>query len=703
MQKMNSRDYERHLTGENFDKCIETVVGVLKSAPTLKDGQRQVYNAIGAFDIETSHVSDTITESFCYMWQFSIGENDTVIFGRTVDEFIRFLQMVNLFCKETVVIYVHNLAFEFQFLRSYMDIKPDDIFFVDNRKPAYFTWMNYEFRDSLLLTNMSLDQFTHKYKARHVKQDGEEFNYQEIRLPSTPLTDEQWYYGACDVLGLKEALTTLFASEGDNIVTVPMSSTGYVRRDVKNAMTASGEISKVKNKGGDVKVFDMLRQAFRGGNTHANRYYTGKILENVDSADRSSSYPDVLINRKYPYEFRPMDKPTIHHILYTIDHKRYAVLMRVKFDNIELRNPLNGFPYISVSKCQRVLHSVEDNGRVLYAEYLETVVTDIDFRIIRDHYTCDSFICEDVYISKYEWLPEAFREEVREYYRKKTELKNVDGFEIYYMKSKNKLNALFGMCCTNNIKAEIEYRPGEEEPFHVGNLTDDEKAKMLKKQAMNQFLLYAWGVWCTAWAREALQWGLDIAGEKAVYCDTDSVKYLADDGISKRMQELSERLREDSDTNGAYAIDPKGETHYMGVYEDDGHYDKFSTLGAKKYAYENKKGFHITIAGVPKDEGAEEMKCIENFKPMFKFSHTGKKVRRYNDHVEPNFYNVTDIFGNTEKVEVRTNIDLRETTYILDVTPEYRKIFSMCQDIMEEKPVDRQYQSLRYGFNLGLE
>ena len=44
----------------------------------------------------------------------------------------------------------------------------------------------------------------------------------------------------------------------------------------------------------------MLRQAFRGGNTHANRRYVGKICENVISYDMTSCYPAQQVTKKFP-------------------------------------------------------------------------------------------------------------------------------------------------------------------------------------------------------------------------------------------------------------------------------------------------------------------------------------------------------------------------------------------------------------------
>ena len=50
-----------------------------------------------------------------------------------------------------------------------------------------------------------------------------------------------------------------------------------------------------------------------------------------------------------------------------------------------------------------------------------------------------------------------------------------------------------------------------------------------------------------------------------------------------------------------YAIDNKGHTHTIGQLEDDGFYEKFITLGAKKYFYEENGEKHITVSGVPKN------------------------------------------------------------------------------------------------------
>jgi len=91
----------------------------------------------------------------------------------------------------------------------------------------------------------------------------------------------------------------------DNLYTLPLTSTGYVRRETKKAMY--GWSRKHKDIFPTIDVYDLLEEAFRGGDTHANRYYSGTVIRadgkkilGIGSYDRSSSYPDVVLNCVFP-------------------------------------------------------------------------------------------------------------------------------------------------------------------------------------------------------------------------------------------------------------------------------------------------------------------------------------------------------------------------------------------------------------------
>ena len=481
--------------------------------------KRRYRDEVTAFDIETSTIPGT-QQAVMYIWQWQIGE--FTVIGRTWEEFRDLCYRLKAMCKEDqyIVVYVHNLSFEFQFLAGIYEFQPEEVFCIESRKILKCDMFGcLEFRCSYLHSNMSLDEFTRKMGVEHAKLH--DFDYNKFRGPWTDLTDDELQYCVNDVQGLVEALKIEMKHDGDNLYSIPLTSTGYVRRDAKAVLKGVKHFI-VQDILPDYEVFEMLQEAFRGGNTHANRYYAGLILENVKSADRSSSYPDVQVNCKYPMSrwFRS-GNITTDQLFDLIDRRGRAVVMRVALFNVRLHDEFWGSPYLSISKCRNIKNHDPDNGRILSADYLETTITDIDLKIITDEYDFDSMTIIDSAHSRYGYLPRKFVELVNKYYRLKTELKGSEDLfdQLLYMKSKNKLNSLYGMSAQNPIKPETQFKQGE---FSI--LEEDYKEK-LEAQNKKAFFNYAWGVWCTAWARLRLEEGIRLAGSRFVYADTDSVKY----------------------------------------------------------------------------------------------------------------------------------------------------------------------------------
>lgn len=141
------------------------------------------------------------------------------------------------------------------------------------------------------------------------------------------------------------------------------------------------------------------------------------------------------------------------------------------------------------------------------------------------------------------------------------------------------------------------------------------------------------------------------------------------------LSDLNERLKASSLKNGAYAVDGKGITHYMGVWEPESHYTRFCTLGAKKYVGEENGKLEITIAGVNKRKGAEELGTIENFKEGFTFTKAGGTVSKYNDNVNI----IIEREGRT--ITVTDNLYITDSTYTLGLTAEYLAILNGIIDI----------------------
>ena len=651
--------------------------GTIANIETQKRGRgnprtrKKIYykDVICAFDIETSRLAD-IEQSIMYIWMLHIHNHVTII-GRTWEELKSlFLQIREELEEKTLCIFVHNLSYEFQFLRAIYNFLPEEVFAVDSRKVLRCSMFDnkIEFRCSYLHSNMSLAEYTNKMDVEHKKLDGEEFDYTKERYPWTELTEKEIAYCVHDVVGLCEALEKEMTIDGDNLYTLPLTSTGYVRRDAKQAMRKIHP-AFVKNQLPDLYTYEMLREAFRGGDTHANRFYSGRIIKNVKSADRSSSYPDVLCNCQFPVSpFFHAGRVSYNTLLNMIVVRKKAVIMRIAISKLRLHDDLWGAPYLSKDKCRRIEKGAFDNGRILSAEYLETTITDVDFKIILEQYDFDDLCAFDVSYARYGKLPKSLIDTVIEYYKAKTELKNVPGQEIYYMKSKNKLNSIYGMMAQNPVKQDIVYNNG------AWSAANEPEAEILAESNRKAFLCYQWGVWCTAWARYRLQEGIKLAGENFVYCDTDSVKYIG----SIDWTAYNKQREKDSKASGAFATDPKGITHYMGVYEADGEYSEFKTLGAKKYAYNYESGgeTYVTIAGVTKKKGGKELDengGLKAFSPGFTFVKAGGTEAIYNDEPE-----IKTVVRDGKQINITPNIVIKDSTYTLGITAEYASLLKNC-------------------------
>ena len=673
-----------------------------KGNPGMRNRPRYI-DLVTAFDIECTRLPD-IEQAFMYVWQWQIGP-DCLVMGRTWDEFLELCDQLVQFIHKgfgdwtRLVVWVHNLSYEFQFLRGVYPFQRKEVLCMESRKVVKCEmYGTLEFRCSYIHSNMSLDLFAKKMGCAVKKLSGT-FDYNKIRYPWTPLDPTELAYCKHDVAALVEAITKEMELDGDTLATIPMTSTGYVRRDAKEAMQSRpGFRPWLREQLPDYDLYLALREAFRGGNTHANRFMARRILEDVHSVDRSSSYPDVLVNCEYPISrFEHRGPCSMDRLITQIEKHHYAMIIRIALFNVRLRDQWNGCPYLSKDKCRLIHNGIYDNGRILSADYLETTLTDIDFKIVRQQYLAENPCVFDSWESHYGYLPNEFRNLVNSYYRQKTELKGDPDQKVYYDKVKAKINSLYGMSAQNPVKEDIVFAPWEEVlqwymvhtqyylppegPNYIPN-DDLSPEAMLAKYNRRAFLLYQWGVWVTAHARRELQEMIDLAGDNFVYTDTDSVKYIGDLDLT----EYNNRIRQRSISNGAFAVDAQGRQHYMGVYEKEQDYDKFITLGAKKYAYEQDGHCHVTCAGVNKELGGPELEKaggLNAFRPGMCFKAAGGTEALYNDNI--NFV----IQRDGRDLRITDNVVIRPSEYTLGVTQEYSMLLHRAE-LMRQ--LDREMQ-----------
>ena len=666
-------------------------------------GRRNVKNLLCAFDVETSKLPNE-EHSILYHWQMQMGFDLPTIWGRELWEVRAFFDRIAEQLKpcDVLLVFVHNLSYEFHFLRGvFPELRSDDVFSLSPRKPVKVKLYDgrIELRCSYILTNMSLKEWTTKMEVAHKKEDSERYDHRKTRYPWDPLTAEELKYCRNDVLGLIEALQKQLELYGDTLHGIPLTSTGYIRRMVKRCMKqwSYRGLQKVQP---SEDVYVALREAFRGGDTHANRYFAGQILNNVGSMDRSSSYPDVIVNRQFPMgELTRLQNATVRDLERLVRNGR-AVLVRLVFYDLRLKDDYDPAPYISHSKTRGIpaRRCILDNGRIIQAPHAEMTITDVDYKIIAAQYKWKRAVVLDLWNTYYGFLPDILRRLVIDLYNDKTRLKGVDGQEVFYNKQKALLNSIYGLMAYDVCKPTIVYNDDldaepDADPWDLPSDVDRKRdlfyvregdiAELLAKAKRNPATGYQWGIWVCALAREELRRAITAAGDNFVYCDTDSIKYVGNLNLDDYN---AEKVRNSTD-NGAYADDPAGNRHYMGVFESEGRYERFVTFGAKKYAYEawetdKKTGelvlkTHITIAGVSKKKGADELVAaggLDALKIGFLFRNAGGTESIYNDR--PAGMRVID----GHELYIYPNVCIVDSTYTLGLSDDYSAL--VFQDLI---------------------
>lgn len=629
--------------------------------------------------------------SCMYIWMLSV--NDIVYYGRTWEELKEFLKTLDDYIPQKKFLFIHNLAFEFQYLKSHFNMC--DVVARKSRKvmKCNFEEFNFECRCTYLMSNSSLARLPKLYNLPVKKLVGE-LDYTLIRTPITKLTDEEMAYCENDCLVvyyyIKYELETY-----EELNKIPITSTGHVRKELKNIVLNDFKYRRIVGKAINTNphIYNLLMQSFMGGYTHANWIYADEIIENVDSWDFTSSYPYVLVSYKYPSsEFKRCYITKREEM-----SKRLCYLLVVKFKNIKCKYFNN---FISQSKCREIKGGKYDNGRIISADELEITLTDIDFYFILDSYKC-SYEIKEIYYANYNYLPKQFIDFVLDKYVIKTEYKDVDGKEIEYNREKAKFNALYGMSVTNTIRDEVIY--DNINGWSERKLTNEEIEESLYNEKKQSFLSFAYGVWVTAYARNNLLRNVIKLDEYVVYCDTDSIKLK--DGYNKEVINdynvyVEKRIDYVSKTLGIkkdrYAPrDVKGISRMLGVFDKDAHYEKFITQGAKKYAYEYLKEeskikkddnvidikdgkarvIGITVSGVPK-RGAKALKNLSDFKDDFVFDYkdTNKNLLIYCEDLKP--YKLKDYNGDDYYVTDKSGCCIIPTTYILGKALEYANLIT---------------------------
>lgn len=671
---------------------LATTYGVIKTNKKIS-----YYNIPAGFDIETTSFYDgdkinNVKRATMYHWQLGVG--NLVTTGRTWEEFIFLLDVLrkifDLSYYKRLIIYVHNLPYEFQFMRKWLSW--DNVFLLEDRKPVYALTNGIEFRCSLKLSGgKSLANVAKDLTKYKVEKMTGYLDYNQIRTPITPLTEKELLYCENDIRVVLSYIQEKIEQDGD-ITRIPLTNTGYVRTYCRKQCYSRWR--KYRNIMNELTLepdeFNQLKRAFQGGFTHANARYARKTLYNVGSHDFTSSYPAVMVLEKFPMTRATLitngiGNDELLHLLLSNN-----CLFDVVFFNLTPTR-FNDHP-LSRYKCWICEGASVDNGRIIAAYQIGTTITEQDYFIYNEFYKWDEIKIYNLRVYGKNYLPKQFVKAILKLYEDKTTLKGVDGEEVNYMIKKNMINAAYGMVVTNPVRDGFKY----ENDVYIPTKADVQSAINRYNSDIKRFLYYPWGVWVTAYARANLFSGIIELGNDYVYSDTDSVKSLNTEKHAKYFQRYNEAIFEKIKKSAAYhnldlsLYSPLGKT--IGVWDDEGTYEKFKTLGAKRYLtlrYESHAPFDdndlevkltepvlkVTLAGANKLKTSEYLrKSLMPFE-MFDLGlqipedSSGRLVLTYvDDEVEGD---VLDCNGVSYHYHEKSFVHMEQSKYNLTMTDDY--------------------------------
>ena len=661
------------------------------------------------FDIETSSFYENFIvkpqnkRAIMYAWKFAI--EDISIIGRTWEQLVRLVHSITdileLSTDKLLICYVHNLGYDFQFFRPYFQF--EKVFALDLREPLKaISEDGIEFRCSYKLSGYSLSK-TAEHLTRHtVRKMVGDLDYQKIRTPLTPLTKKEIGYIEHDVDIIIAYIREEIEDHENNITKIPLTKTGKVRNYCRNACLHTYrshnrydpkfyEYHRLMKRLTITSTFEyeMLKSGFAGGYTHGNHLHINEICNNVSSYDESSAYPYMMIS-----QFFPMSKGELITLKDKADFeeqlKYYHALFTVTFYNIE--ESFTYDHYISVSKCIEKENYVADNGRLVKADKITIVVTNIDYEIIKKTYKWSKMTVRNFRRYKRGLLPKDLILAILELYGAKTTLKGVKDKILEYQNGKENLNGCYGMTVTDICRDEIVYIDYIEDIDNEAWCKDKpDYEKLINKynKDKKRFLYYPWGVWVTAFARYFLWQAILECKEDYRYSDTDSVKFT---NLEKHKpyfdnynKKLLKRLKKIMDLLGipfekCLPKTVKGEVKPIGIFEYEGTYKRFKYLGAKRYMVEDQDGeINLTVSGVNKFDAVPYLKktygdntnIFNAFNEGLKIpkGYTGKQIHTYIDYETKG--TVRDYLGNEYNYHELSGIHMEDTEYSLSIGEEF--------------------------------
>lgn len=578
-------------------------------------------NNIVAFDTESCQVDVSDKEHYATTVTYQLAVNDRCILVRTPEDFLDICVALSTKIHEIegdahktrrkkpakVIVYVHNLQYDAYF--TVWDViktmNVEDAFIVKG-KFNKFTFMNLEFRCSLMLTNLSLATAIKEYVPKAIRLDKLKgaWDYKDIRSPLTVLKELEVKYACIDVFGLVDVIRELCKLHGIEVGQLPTTSTSFTKKACENYCLGNkrkfgrGRYSNsysnlIKTLNLDLDQLVFAKSCFRGGISDTNIAIADQLQFDIGDFDISSEYPSAIERGLFPMSSPRWINTTFEMLkkwaFFPYQH-RVGFCTRVRFHKLKVRKGVL-IPLITVHKTfEDDILTDNDESRIFEAECITLNLNSIDFKIVCEQYEFESAEVIQTMIYKMDLLPKPIREFILEGYKNKTQYKGVIGKELQYKLAKIYINAIYGVMATYplnedwiiqgdelvDLNAELKHK-NDEESLRI--LIDKQKKELDKyNKKDNRFSYYLWGVYVAAYGHQYLWEGMKIVGSDIIACDTDSVKFRNGSKYKEQFAELNKKIESeldviaqisDIDRSWYSPADKKGKVHTLGTWDND--------------------------------------------------------------------------------------------------------------------------------------
>lgn len=615
------------------------------------------------FDIET-------TRQFMYIWTFSI-KNLTII-GYTWDDYKKLLDMLQQVLKLgkhitevhhrkdnkdgkwkagdvteeisapfILPIFIHNLVFEYSFMKS--EFSYENVFCLDkdNRNPLYLLDEHFLYIDSHKVVPKKLADVAKAYCTTQKAVGDLDYTIDRNTDDAKNLSNEELKYCVCDTRILVELAEFIFNNYFIPYGRLPLTQNQIVKAAIhkKHLDMDKDEKEKldkvVKDQTISQLVYKLVRRdGFRGGFCGSS----GRdVIADIIYGDEASAYFSAIMHGYYPCTRYTDITDRVHTEKEINRHcKVKCCQMRLKIYNLRCKTKF--IKYESLKKVVRFLEDgtrpltrkekrdcikVNKQQKIVSAQCIGVSLNEIDWELYKKLYTWDKVEVIHFETAVRGELPKYVIDAAIEFYTKKATLKKAGIRDARYESAKVLVSNIFGAMVQ---KVSDELVDGDKDTW-LAEMLDEE----LKPQ---------WGCYVSSHARKVLiDLILALGPNTWLYSDTDSVYFIKTD---KTMEILEKYNIEQKAKNKAmcekYSLD-------YNIFDDLGCFDgdskhivHFKTLGPKSYLYMEADGsYHFVMSGIPEeyfwaaydakyDERTEEQ-VFEFFEANTEITYIRKKLK----------------------------------------------------------------------------